>query len=65
MQKNVGSIERVIRFIVGVLLLTVAYFNQGTWLFWVGLIGILPIVTAIMRWCPANLVFGIKIADEK
>ena len=63
MQKNVGTVERYIRFLIGALLLTVAYFNQGTWLFWVGLIGIMPIVTAIMRWCPANLVLGIKIEN--
>ena len=64
MQKNVGPIERIIRLIVGVALLTVAYFNQDSWLFWVGIIGIVPIITAIMQWCPANLVLGLKI-DEK
>jgi hypothetical protein len=64
MQKNVGPIERIIRIGVGAALLTMAYFNQGTYLYWIGLIGILPIVTGIMQWCPANLVLGIKIAEK-
>ena len=64
MQKNVGPIERVIRFLVGAALLSMAYFNQGTWLFWVGIIGIVPIITAIMQWCPANLVLGIKLEEK-
>lgn len=63
MQKNVGSIERIIRFGVGAGLLVMAYFNQGNYLFWVGAIGIVPIVTGIMRWCPANLVLGIKLEE--
>ena len=64
MKKNVGPVERIIRMGVGAAMLTMAYFNQDSWLFWVGLIGIMPIVTGIMQWCPANLVLGIKIADK-
>ncbi len=63
MQKNVGPIERIIRIGVGAGLLTMAYFNQGTYLFWVGMIGIVPIITGIMQWCPANLILGIKLEE--
>ena len=37
-----------------------AYLNRDTYLVWVGLFGIVPIVTGTMRWCPANLISGIK-----
>jgi len=48
--KNVGSIDRVIRIVVGLVLIGLALFGPQTpW----GWIGIIPLATAMIGWCPA------------
>jgi hypothetical protein len=56
MKKNVGSIDRAIRVIVGLVILAIGYRHRSWW----GLIGLLPILTALVRCCPAYLPFGIS-----
>lgn len=60
MQTNVGSIERVIRVAVGLAILSVFFLTEGT-LHWLGLIGIIPLVTGLLGLCPAYLALGIRI----
>ncbi|MEE4379034.1 MAG: DUF2892 domain-containing protein [Candidatus Competibacteraceae bacterium] len=48
--KNIGSIDRVIRIVVGLILIGLALFGPQTpW----GWLGIIPLATAMMGWCPA------------
>lgn len=61
MQFNVGTTDRILRVIVGILILGLGYF-YGSWL---GLIGIVPILTGIVRFCPAYLPFGISTCEVK
>lgn len=57
MKANVGSIDRALRIIVGVVLVVLAATNViGLW----GWIGIVPILTGTTRFCPAYLPFGIS-----
>ena len=62
MQCNVGGIDRVIRIIVGIVLIALAV--TGVFTPW-GYIGIVPLVTAVIGWCPAYLPFGIKTCRVK
>ena len=56
MKCNVGKADRVVRIVVGLgLLATGAYFHS-----WWGLIGLLPLLTAVVGFCPAYLPFGIS-----
>ena len=48
MCKNVGTVDRVIRIVLGLVILGVGWYF-GSWL---GLIGLVPIITAAIRWCP-------------
>ncbi|MGB0695084.1 MAG: YgaP family membrane protein [Rhodospirillaceae bacterium] len=57
MTKNVGTIDRALRVIVGLALIALA--ATGTVGIW-GYIGVVPIATAAIGWCPAYLPFGIK-----
>ena len=57
--KNVGKIDKVIRFIVGLSLLSLLYFMNGN-LKYLGLIGLVPILTATVSYCPLYSIFGIK-----
>ncbi|KAA5604775.1 DUF2892 domain-containing protein [Roseospira marina] len=58
MTKNMGSVDRALRLIVGVALIAGAFLTDvlNPW----GFIGIVPIATALIGWCPAYLPFGIK-----
>jgi len=59
MEKNVGGIDRVVRVIVGLGLLSLIFVLEGASRWW-GLIGVVPLATAALGWCPAYLPFGIK-----
>jgi hypothetical protein len=59
--KNVGSADRVIRIILGLVIIGVGYYYQSWW----GAIGIVPLFTALIGWCPAYLPFGINTCSTK
>jgi len=59
MTKNVGSIDRAARIIVGLGLLSMFMFVGSGWK-WLGLIGLVPLLTALVGWCPAYGVLGVK-----
>jgi len=56
MKKNIGAIDRIIRIIVGVAIIAVGIFFQSWW----GLIGVVPILTAGVGWCPPYALLGIN-----
>lgn len=57
MNRNVGSIDRAIRIIIGVVLIALVFVGPKTpW----GWIGLLPLATAFVGWCPAYSLFGIR-----
>lgn len=55
--KNIGSADKIARLVVGALLIVLTL--TGTIGLW-GWIGVVPIVTALMNWCPAYTLLGIK-----
>lgn len=59
MKANVGAIDRVLRIIVGLGLLSLLFIMEGNAKYF-GLIGIVPLFTAIVRWCPAYALFGVS-----
>jgi len=61
MQCNVGKIDRVIRILIGISVI-LAGFYYGSWL---GLIGIVPLFTASLGWCPAYIPFGISTCNKR
>ena len=61
MVKNVGSTDKVIRYILGVVIIAAGLFYQSWW----GLVGLVPILTAVVGFCPAFLPFGISKKKKK
>jgi len=49
MKKNVGKVDKTIRLVVGVALIVWGVTSSN----WLGAIGIIPIATALLGWCPA------------
>jgi hypothetical protein len=65
MKINVGSIDKVARIILGLGLIVFALITQNWW----GLIGIVPLLTAFMSFCPVYSLFNVstvqKVKTEK
>jgi hypothetical protein len=59
--KNVGSADRAIRLILGLVIIGIGYYYQSWW----GAIGIVPIFTALVGWCPAYMPLGISTCSTK
>ncbi|MFN4283633.1 MAG: DUF2892 domain-containing protein [Alphaproteobacteria bacterium] len=59
MNSNVGGIDRILRFIVGLVILSAIFWYPGE-ARWFGLIGLIPLATALFRFCPLYSIFGIS-----
>jgi len=59
MKPNVGTADRIVRVIVGLVLLSLVFILEGN-ARWLGLIGLVPLATAALGWCPAYLPFGMS-----
>lgn len=49
MKRNEGTLDRVVRVVLGVVLLALFFVGPRTWL---GLVGIVPLVTGVVGFCP-------------
>jgi len=56
---NVGSLDKIIRLVIGVALFSLLYFLEKP-MGYIGLIGIIPFGTALMGHCPLYKVFGLN-----
>lgn len=57
MSQNIGGIDRTLRIILGALLIVATV--MGALPAW-GWIGIVPLATGLMSWCPAYSLFGLN-----
>jgi hypothetical protein len=62
MNKNVGGIDRILRIVVGIALIALA--ATGTVGLW-GYIGVLPLLTGLVGWCPPYAIFGWNTCKTK
>lgn len=62
--KNVGNVDRIVRVIIGIALLSLLLILSGNLKF-LGLIGIIPLATAFIGFCPLYLPFGINTRPVK
>jgi hypothetical protein len=60
MKKNIHPLERVLRFILGGILISLAVIGPANRWF---LLGIIPFITGLVGWCPAYQLFGISTCD--
>jgi hypothetical protein len=64
MKANVGGIDKVLRIVVGLGVLSLLVILEGSARWW-GLIGIVPLSTALLGWCPAYTLLGINTCPVK
>ncbi len=61
MKKNIGKADKLIRVLVGVVVILLGIIYQSWW----GLIGIIPLFTALSGTCLFYLPFGISTEKKK
>jgi hypothetical protein len=60
MKCNIGKTDKIIRWVIGLGILGAgAYFKS-----WFGLLGLIPIVTAIIGWCGLYTLLGISTCKK-
>jgi hypothetical protein len=59
---NEGSIDRVVRVLLGAVLLSLVFVGPHTWL---GLIGVVPLVTGLIGFCPLYRALGFSTRTAK
>lgn len=59
MEKNVGGIDRSVRIIAGLFILSLYFVLDPSYRLW-ALLGVVPLLTGFIGWCPAYLPFGIR-----
>jgi hypothetical protein len=61
---NVGGIDRTLRIVVGIVLLSLFFILEGNARY-LGLIGIVVLATGVFRFCPAYTVLGVNTCPMK
>lgn len=58
---NVGNLDRAARIIIGIILIVMVFVGpKVTW----GWIGLIPLLTGLIRWCPAYRLVGISTCKK-
>lgn len=61
MKCNVGKTEQTVRIILGALIALVGIYYKSWW----GAIGLIPIITGIIKYCPISDFLGISTCDKQ
>ncbi|HBJ1647137.1 DUF2892 domain-containing protein [Clostridium botulinum] len=61
MKCNVGRTEQIIRIVIGISIVLIGLYFRNWW----GIIGLVPIITGLIRYCPINDILGISTCDVK
>ena len=56
MKCNIGKTDKIVRWIVGLAVIVLGLYLRSWW----GLLGLIPIITAVISLCPLYLPFGIN-----
>lgn len=59
MKANLGGIDRLLRVVIGLALLAFLVLGEGAMRWW-GAIGVIPLLTAFVSFCPLYSLFGIS-----
>jgi hypothetical protein len=62
MTQNVGGIDRILRIVVGLVLIGLAATGTVGWWGW---LGIVPLATGALGWCPPYAMLGFNTCSMK
>lgn len=61
MSKNIGTIDRVVRIVLGLIIIVYGVLNNS----FLGLIGIIPLLTGVISFCPLYKILKIDTCSCK
>jgi hypothetical protein len=61
MKCNIGKKDRIFRYLLGSVIILLGIYYKSWW----GALGLLPILVATIRWCPAYAPFGFSTCHEE
>lgn len=61
MKANIGNVDRILRFIAGIGIVAAGFYFKSWW----GLLGIVPLLTATLRFCPPYALLGMSTCRHK
>lgn len=62
MKPNVGGIDRIVRIVLGLVLIGLTVTGKvGVW----GWLGVVPLATGALGWCPPYAIFGLSTCKTK
>lgn len=61
MEKNIGGVDRIVRLLIGIVIVALGIYYESWW----GLIGLIPILTAIIGFCGLYVPLGISTCKMK
>lgn len=56
MKRNVGQTEKILRILAGIVIIAIGVIMNSWW----GAVGLVPLLTGLINWCPAYAIFGIS-----
>ena len=56
MKRNIGSTDKLVRYVAGALIIGAGLYYESWW----GAVGVVPIATALIGWCPPYALFKIN-----
>jgi hypothetical protein len=59
--RNAGSLDRAIRILLGVGLLAIVFVGPRSW---IGLIGLVPLLTGVFGFCPLYRIVGVQTCSN-
>ena len=62
MANNVGNIDRILRIVVGLVLIALVFVGPHTPWGWIGLV---PLLTGLIGWCPPYWILGLNTCAKK
>ncbi len=67
MKPNVGGVDRIARIVIGIVLLIVGLAAplETTWRIAALVVAAIALVTAVVRFCPANWLLGINTCEHE
>lgn len=67
MIKNVGSVDKVIRYIIAIVAIYIAYKGlvASPWDYVLYAVAAIMVLTALLSWCPIFLIFGLNSCKVK
>ncbi|MBE0650283.1 MAG: DUF2892 domain-containing protein [Bacteroidales bacterium] len=61
MKHNVGNVDKIIRWIIGIVIAGLGIYYKSWW----GLLAIVPITTALLSFCPLYFPLGLSTSKKR